>query len=103
MKTKENYFLVLGAIVTVGFVLTLLFMLWKGGDTTILSLMVGALVSKFGTIIDYGFGSSKSSASKDETIGNLIQNAPDPNLTPLNSETVSTTSSASTTTSSSIN
>jgi len=64
-------------------------------------LMVGALVSKFGTIIDYGFGSSKSSAAKDETIGNLIQNTPD--LIPQNSETVSTTSSASTTTSSSAN
>jgi len=77
MKKNENYFLVLGVIVTLGFVATLLYMLAKGGDTTILSLMVGALVSKFGTIIDYGFGSSKSSASKDETIGNLVQKAPD--------------------------
>ena len=40
---------------------------------TLLTAMVGMLVTKIGTMVDFYFGSSKSAKEKDETIANLAK------------------------------
>lgn len=42
---------------------------------TVINMLLGALVAKFTTVIDYHFGSSKSSATKDETINAMAATA----------------------------
>ncbi len=42
---------------------------------TVINMLLGALVAKFTTIVDYHFGSSKGSASKDDTISTMAASA----------------------------
>ncbi len=71
MKVKDIFFYSLGCLVVLGFfsVLTGLIITNQAPDT--INLMLGALVGAFGTVVGYFYGSSASSARKDETINNL--------------------------------
>jgi CDP-diglyceride synthetase len=69
MKPKEIYMYALGALIVVGF----FFILWivfvrsmPGPNKDLGLLVIGALVSKFGDVVGYFFGSSKGSADKNE-------------------------------------
>ena len=51
----------------------------KGVDQSILTVvnvLLGALVAKFSSVVDYYFGSSRASANKDTTIAALATTAP---------------------------
>ena len=70
MKPKDIAMYILGALVTIGFFATLIFMILKGSYESSVNLIVGALVGSFTTIVAYFFGSSKSSTDKTEMIHN---------------------------------
>lgn len=70
MKPKDIAMYILGALVTIGFFATLIFMIWKGSYESSVNLIVGALVGSFTTIVAYFFGSSKGSVDKTEMIHN---------------------------------
>ena len=81
MKTaKEIFQYALGALIIIGF-FTLMYLLVKSEvpekNKDLLNLVVGALIGSFATIVGYFYGSSASSAKKDETIGTIISNNPD--------------------------
>lgn len=61
-----------GAVVVVAFCVTLL---WLAGHevraSDLVMVMFGMLASKFGTVVDFYFGSSASSRAKDATISGL--------------------------------
>jgi len=42
---------------------------------TVINMLLGALVAKFTTIVDYHFGSNKQSQTKDETISTMSKTA----------------------------
>jgi CDP-diglyceride synthetase len=66
---KEVYMYALGALVVVGFFF-ILFIIFRAalpeGNKEIAYLVIGALVAKFGDVVNYFFGSSKGSADKTE-------------------------------------
>jgi drug/metabolite transporter (DMT)-like permease len=70
MKTKDIAMYILGAIITIGFFATLIFMIVKGTYESSVNLIVGALVGSFTTIVAFFYGSSKGSADKTEMIHN---------------------------------
>jgi len=73
MKTKDIAMYVLGSIFVFGFffILSIIFGKVMPSDNKEIGLMViGALVAKFGDVVNYFFGSSKSSAEKTEMIHN---------------------------------
>lgn len=65
---KDIYQYALGAIVVLGF-FVLLYILMKSEipstNRDLLSLIIGALIGSFTTVISYFYGSSKGSAEKD--------------------------------------
>lgn len=66
MKTKEIYMYALGAIVVIGFFITLIFMISKEKYVSEVNMIVGALIGAFITVVSYFYGSSKGSADKTE-------------------------------------
>ena len=74
MKAKDIFFYALGAIVVLGFFIILGIKVIKGNDLASENLMLGALIGAFGTVVGYWYGSSSSSAKKDETISNIATN-----------------------------
>lgn len=66
---KEVYMYALGALVVAGFFF-ILFIIFRAalpeGNKEIAYLVIGALVAKFGDVVNYFFGSSKGSADKTE-------------------------------------
>jgi uncharacterized protein (UPF0333 family) len=68
-KTKEIFMYVLGALIVVGFFITLVFMITSEGDyKTELNLVLGALIASFTTVVAYFYGSSKGSSDKNDLI-----------------------------------
>jgi hypothetical protein len=68
-KTKEIFMYVLGALVVIGFFVTLAFMISSDGDyKTELNLVLGALIAAFTTVVAYFYGSSKGSSDKNDMI-----------------------------------
>ena len=67
----------LSLIITAAFIAALAgWMLYPPADInqtamTVINMLLGALVAKFTTVVDYHFGSSKSAATKDETISSM--------------------------------
>jgi heme O synthase-like polyprenyltransferase len=57
---------ILAGIVIVGFFAVLALMLWK--DKSGADILVGGLAAAFGSVVGYYYGSSASSARKDELI-----------------------------------
>jgi len=76
MKTKDIFFYALGALIVIGFFVTLAFLIIKGTNPDAVNLVIGALLGAFGTVVGYFYGSSKSSQSKDETISNALNKTP---------------------------
>jgi drug/metabolite transporter (DMT)-like permease len=70
---KDIYQYALGAIVVLGF-FVLLYILMKSEipstNRDLLSLIIGALIGSFTTVISYFYGSSKGSAEKDILLRN---------------------------------
>ncbi len=68
-NAKELYMYALGALVVAGFFF-ILFIIFRAalpeGNKEIAYLVIGALVAKFGDVVNYFFGSSKGSADKNE-------------------------------------
>jgi hypothetical protein len=73
MKPKEIAMYILGGLITVGFFLTLIFLIVSGKYESTLQLVVGSLIAAFGTVVGYYYGSSKGSADKND----LLQAKPD--------------------------
>lgn len=67
-KTKEIIMIVLGSIITIGFFATLFYLLYTGNYESTVQLVVGALLTAFGTVVGYYFGSSKSSSDKTKLL-----------------------------------
>lgn len=73
MKAKEIYMYALGALIVIGFFVILLVIFRKVmpiENKEIGLLVIGALVAKFGDVVNYFFGSSKGSADKTEIMKN---------------------------------
>ena len=70
MKSAKDLFqYILGALITVGFFVLLLSLVYSTiplENKDLLNLVVGALIGSFSTIVGYFFGSSKGSAEKTE-------------------------------------
>lgn len=82
MKTaKEIFQYSLGALIIIGF-FVLLYLLVTSEvpekNKDLLNLVVGALIGSFATIVGYFYGSSASSAKKDDTISTIITGNYDP-------------------------
>jgi len=70
---KEHYMYILASIIVVGFfVLTgiLMFVELPEGTNSVVNLLFGGLVAGFATVLNYFFGSSKSSADKTAMLKN---------------------------------
>ena len=76
MKGKDLFQYILGGLIVVGF-FALLFLLIMSEipeiNTDLLNLVVGALIGSFASVVGYFFGSSSSSAKKDETIDSILK------------------------------
>lgn len=80
MKTaKEIYMYLLATVIIAGFFITLVFMIRSGEYKTEVNMIVGALIGAFITVIGFFFGSSKSSADKNEMILNSTPIKPEQN------------------------
>jgi len=71
MKAKEVFMYALGALITIGFFLTLIFVLTKeipeqNMDTA--NQTLGALLVAFAMVVGYFYGSSKGSSDKNEML-----------------------------------
>jgi hypothetical protein len=70
---KDVYQYALGALIILAFVAILILVLVKGAeDNAVLNTLVGAFASGVIMVITYFYGSSKSSATKDETIAKKL-------------------------------
>ena len=70
-KLKEIYMYLLGALIITGFFLLLYFLVYQEVpeiNKDILNIVVGALIGMAGNIVNYFFGSSKSSADKTQML-----------------------------------
>ena len=50
---------------------------WKG-DNSSQSMIIGAIIGQFATVVGYYFGSSESSQKKDATIAGALPQQPEP-------------------------
>ncbi len=73
MKAKDIAMYLLGALITIGFFVVLIYMINSGGYKSELGIILGALVGAFSMVVSYYFGSSKSSSDKNDTINNLTE------------------------------
>ena len=68
-EVKDLYMYLLGALIVIGF-FTILIVVFKTeiptSNSSIANIIIGALVAKFGYVVGYFFGSSKSSADQHE-------------------------------------
>ena len=77
MKSKDYFQYILGGLIVVGFFILLITLVYSSvpeENKDLLNLVVGALIGSFATVVGYFFGSSSSSAKKDETIGDIVAN-----------------------------
>ncbi len=68
MSNKEIFMYALGALITVGFFATLFYLIYSGTFESTIQLVVGTLITAFGTVVGYFYGSSKGSSDKNELI-----------------------------------
>ena len=73
MKTlwQQIFQYVLGAIIVIGFftlLITLVYQSIPTENTSVLNLVIGALIGSFTTIVGYFYGSSKGSSDKNDLI-----------------------------------
>ena len=83
MGTADMPWWVKAALATVVFLLLAIALglsYWKG-DSSSTSMIVGAIIGQFATVVGYYFGSSESSQKKDATIAAALP-PPPPAVTP---------------------
>ena len=68
MKTKEIFMYALGGVITIGFFATMIYLIYTGSFESTVNLLIGSLIGAFGTVVGYFYGSSKSSAEKNELL-----------------------------------
>ena len=68
MKAREIFMYILGALVTIGFFLTLWFLVKEGVYESTINLAIGSLIGAFATVVGYFYGSSKGSSDKNEML-----------------------------------
>ena len=85
MKNAKDYFqYILGGLIVVGFFVLLYMLAAKevpDPNKDLLNLVVGALIGSFATVVGYFYGSSSSSAKKDEVISQQLTNTKDESKT----------------------
>mgnify|MGYP001184906596 CR=1 FL=1 len=74
MKAKDIFMFSLGALITFGFFTTLGYLIYKGDNPQGVNLIIGTLLTTFGTVVGYFYGSSKGSADKTDIIANSTPN-----------------------------
>ena len=70
-QAKDIFQYILGTLITIGFFILLLSLVYSTIPTEnkdLLNLVVGSLIGSFSTIVGYYFGSSKGSADKNELL-----------------------------------
>jgi len=73
-QAKDIFQYILGALITIGFFILLLSLVYStipADNKDLLNLVVGSLIGSFSTIVGYYFGSSKGSADKNELLKNM--------------------------------
>lgn len=70
IKFKDIFMYVLGALITIGFFVVLVYLIKSGGYKSELGIVLGALVASFTSIVGYFYGSSKGSSDKNEMLNN---------------------------------
>lgn len=81
MKYQDIFKYVLGSLIVIGFFVLLIILVVKEvpiKNNDLLNLTIGALIGNFASVVQYYFGSSISSAKKDETISNALTNSTTP-------------------------
>lgn len=81
MKAKDIFAYILGGIIVIGFFVMIYVMLSKEVPATnkeYLGLLIGALITNFGMVVGYYYGSSKSSSEHSDTINKMIDNLSPP-------------------------
>ena len=68
MKFKDWFMYVLGAIIVIGFFITLSHLITTGEYNKELGILLGALVGAFGLVVGYFYGSSKGSSDKNDML-----------------------------------
>lgn len=75
MRPKDIFQYILGALIVIGFFILLYLLVATEvpkENADLLNLVIGALIGSFATVVGYFFGSSSSSAKKDETINDAL-------------------------------
>lgn len=82
MRTTDKvYRYILAALISIGFFALLLFLVkWAipAENKELLYIVVGALIGAFGTIVNYEWGSSRSSSEKNDLLKNTPPTPPTP-------------------------
>jgi len=76
MKIKEKFMYAFGAVIVISYFTVLIILAVQGNNPDALNIMLGVLGSAFSMVVGYFFGSSLSSAKKDEAISTMVQNLP---------------------------
>lgn len=73
---KDVYMYILGSVVVIGFFMCIYFLIYTeipSQNEKMLYLAIGALVAKFGDVINYFYGSSKGSSEKTQMLHNNLK------------------------------
>lgn len=65
---KEIFMYALGGLVTIGFFMTLWYLIKEGSFESTINLAIGSLIGAFATVVGYFYGSSKGSSDKNDLI-----------------------------------
>ena len=79
MKTRNIFMYALGALIAIGFFMVVIYFTYVSYGTEqteatrqqispTLNLIIGALLTAFGAVVNYFFGSSKGSADKNQLL-----------------------------------
>jgi|GEM_PF-1776188 hypothetical protein len=81
MKTKDLFMYALGALIVVTILVIVAFLIFRPmpkDNESLLQLVVGTLIAAFTQVVSYFFGTSKSSADKNEMLYNSTPVSPQP-------------------------
>ena len=67
-KIKEYIMIGLASLITIGYFATLFYLIYEKSYESTINLTIGTLLTAFGTVVGYFFGSSKGSAEKNDLI-----------------------------------
>jgi hypothetical protein len=72
---RDSYQYILASVISIAFFWLLIVLVRKEvpeQNSALLNISIGALIGSYSTIIGYFYGSSKSSAAKDETLSKIV-------------------------------